>query len=757
MTLTDPGVGAIEASAIDHLAREAGEVAEDLERAAASVGDEAPREGSPLRLAVAVAMPTVGSGVLVGGVFLGASARVVAVVAGVLGVVLAIGAARVRRPSTANVTIVVGLFAIGLLAVIPTGLANLAALRALVSIAVKNGDVTRPPVQFAVGWHAIVAWLLGTVGFAAAWVALELRRPALGLLIPLPMAAIAAISVPKAAQVPSGIAALALFGVGLGIVSSARGVRDGDERPSLGFELRRAGRGVVFIAVITGVLVVLAGAHVLFPKPIIDPTQRPQRPRTAPLNPADDRVLFEASPPTGPFRTGSLDVYDGTYFRLPPFAESKLTDVPTSGVVDPNLPTGTSATITVRRLSGAVLPTLPNTVGIVATGRLAYDSRTNTIRESQGSIVSGYTYQVAAAPLPKVSDLEADADPLPAPVMQFTRVPAPPATIGALIEQARSKYANKWDQFLFLFNDVRDTVVASGQGVATAVTPSRVQDLLFGSKQGSPYEIVAAEALLARWDGIPSRIAYGYDIVHSDHVVDGRFQAHPNDGATFVEVYFPRYEWLPLNAPPKRAKPTVGANPNNQKTDPRILPSQDIGVQLYLPVLTPPGSVLGRQILLIAALALLGALLLGLAYSLYPGLAKARLRARRRSAARAAGSRARIALAYAEWRDYAADFGYAYPSDTPLGFTERFIADEEHSQLAWLVTRALWGDLHDAVDPELAVTAEELSRALRRRLAQAHPATLRIIAVFSRMSVRHPYAPGVPAARQEPSLADAHA
>jgi hypothetical protein len=746
----------IEARASEHLADEGGHLEEDLEVAASrGAGEEAPLEGSPLRLAVAVALSTIGAAVMVGGVFIGASARVFASLAGVAGVALAAGASRIRRPTTTNIVIAVGLLVIGLLAVVPTGLSNLGSLRTLVSISTRNGSVTRPPVRFDAGWHSIVAWLLAIVGFAAAWVALELRRPAIGLLIPLPMAAVAGISVPKHAQVSSGIVVLALFAVGLGLVSSTRGVRDEEEKPPLGYELRRAGRGLVFIAVITGALIGLAQANILFPKPIIDPTKQPQRPHTAPLNPADDRILFEATPPTGPFRTGSLDVYDGTYWRLPPFADSKLRDVPTSGIVDPTLPTGTAATITIRGLSGAVLPTLPNTVGIVARGRLAYDARNGNIRESEGSVAPGFTYQVAAAPLPKIADLEADTDPLPPSVEQFTQVPPPPPAVVDLLDRARAQYSNKWDQYFFLFNAVRNTVTASGEGVATAVTPARVQDMLAGSKQGSPFEIVAAEALLARWDGVPSRIAYGYDIVHGDHVLDGKFQAHPNDGATFVEVYFPRFEWVPLNAPPKRARPTVGTNPNNQQVNPQVLPSNDIGVQLYLPVLTQPASVLGRQLLVILGIVFPAVLLLLLLYYLYPALAKARLRSKRRTAARAAGPRARIALAYSEWRDYATDFGYAHSGDTPLAFLERFVPDEEHSELAWLVTRTLWGDLQGEVDNDLALYAEELSRTLRRRLADAHPATVRFVAAVSRLSVRNPYIAESPrpSQRKETSLA----
>jgi hypothetical protein len=199
----------------------------------------------------------------------------------------------------------------------------------------------------------------------------------------------------------------------------------------------------------------------------------------------------------------------------------------------------------------------------------------------------------------------------------------------------------------------------------------------------------------------------------------------------------------------------VGTNPNNQQVNPEVLPSNDIGVQLYLPVLTQPASVLGRQLLVILGIVFPAVLLLLLLYYLYPALAKARLRSKRRTAARAAGPRARIALAYSEWRDYATDFGYAHSGDTPLAFLERFVPDEEHSELAWLVTRTLWGDLQGEVDNDLALYAEELSRTLRRRLADAHPATVRFVAAVSRLSVRNPYIAESPrpSQRKETSLA----
>jgi hypothetical protein len=155
----------------------------------------------------------------------------------------------------------------------------------------------------------------------------------------------------------------------------------------------------------------------------------------------------------------------------------------------------------------------------------------------------------------------------------------------------------------------------------------------------------------------------------------------------------------------------------------------------------PPGSVLGKQIAVSILLAVPVLLLMLLLYILFPAYRKARLRSRRRDAAKAAGIRARVALAYAEWRDWATDFGYSYPTETPLMYLDRFIEDEEHTELAWLTTRLLWGDLRDDPNPLYATIAEELSRSLRRRLAATQPATVRAVAFVSRLSLRNPYAP----------------
>jgi hypothetical protein len=552
---------------------------------------------------------------------------------------------------------------------------------------------------------------------------------------------IAAISVPKGSAVASGLVCLVLFAISLGVLSSAQNLGDDEQKVPLSFELRRAARSVPLLAGVTAALFFLSQSNLLFPPPIIDPTQEPQKPKTIPLSEVEDRVLFEVSDTsiTGPWRIGSLDVYDGKDWRLPPFSENQLDPVPTSGIVNDELTAGVKATFTIAGLGGAVLPGLPNIVGVVAEGpRLAYDERNGNIRVDQGQIETGLVYTVTAAALPSIGDLQALGEPtFPASVDRFKEIPEPaPPAVQDLLREAAAK-ENLWDRFDFLRQHVLSEVTAAGAGTPVSVPPERVQDMLAGTKEGTPYEIVAAQAMLARWAGVPSRIGYGFD---QGELIEGRTQVRPKHGATFLEVFFPGFGWLPVIGTPEKAKPTVGSD-GQQQTNTNVLPSDDIQVQLYLPVVLPIGSLAAQQVIRILVIGLPILFALVLAYLLWPLAKKGLVRSRRRNRAVEAGPRARIATAYAEFRDLATDFGYRYDADTPLMFLDRLVDDAEHTELAWLVTRALFGDLRDELGPDDVTAAEELSRALRKRLAQAHPFTVRVVAQLSRLSLRHPYVP----------------
>jgi hypothetical protein len=593
---------------------------------------------------------------------------------------------------------------------------------------------------------------MGGIAFGATWTAIVLRRPAMAMLVPLPIAAITAISAPRDEQIASGVVLVVAFALALFLLSTDRTVTGADD-VSLRYELRRAVRAVPVVGVIVAILILIAQTDLLFPQPIINPALEAQKPKTIPISETEDRVLFEVkSRVTGPWVMGVLDVFDGTDWRLPPFDDARLHDIDRSGVVSREFRPGIKAEITVRGLGGAVLPTLPNTVGVVATGpRLSYDSRSGNIRLVEGEITEAFEYSLAGASVPRVSDLVKAADAPTELVRRFTEAPLPPPAAQALIDDAPKK--SLWERWDFMRRWVLDNVTVSGTGSPVAIPASRVDEVLT-EQEGSPFEIVAVQTLLARWIGIPARIGYGFDggTVAGDHR-----EIRPKDGAVFPQVYFEGNGWLPVIGIPTKTKVSDTSDPNTQQFKPGVLPSDDISVTIFRPV-ERAGSTLFYTRLRTVALIVVGLLLLILAaYLTAIPLRKTLLRSRRRAEAIELGTRARVAQAYAEFRDLLTDFGYHHETDTPLMLLRRFPPDEEHKQLAWLVTRSLWGDLSWDDASEIAEDAEELSAAMRRRLREAHPITVRVVASVSRLSLRSPYAVApIDRPRVEPQVGELH-
>jgi hypothetical protein len=693
-------------------------------------------DGGARRRTVAVLCFSAGSAAVAGGIFTGlVGSRLVAALAAILGGLAAYGMRRVRSPLVSAAGVAGVIFFIGVLAALAVGGAQAVAhISSGVTGALKQVHLVRPPIDMTSGFAALVGWLMAGIGFAATWVALVVDRPVLSVLVPLPVAAITAISVPHDAQVASGLVLLVSFVVGLVVISSDRSV-SGTTGTSLAFELRRAMRALPVIAIALVALVFASRSGLLFPKPVVNPSTQAQKPHAEPLSQAPDRPLFDVrSSVDGPWVMGALDVYDGHDWRLPPFEEAKLVDIPRSGVVDPTLQPGIKAAITIRGLTGAVVPTLPNTVGIVASGpKLTYDARSGNIRLVEGQIKRGFTYQLAGAGLPTTTQLAENNAPPPRSFARFTTIPAAPPSVVSLMDAAPK--TSKWDEWDYLRRWVLDNVTAAGVGTPVSITPERVDRIISSTKEASPYEIVAMQAMLARWVGLPSRIGYGFG---GGTRVGDHLEVHPRDGAVFPEVYFNGNGWLPVIGIPSKAK-VSDASSRVQQFRKGVLPSEDIAVTVFRPVELAGASrffARARETFLVAlAIAALVALL----YLVWPAVVKTIRRARRRSAARDDGPAARIAFAYGEWRDMLADFGYRFDSDTPLMLLRRFPRDEEHNQLAWLVTRAMWGDLRNDIDDDTASDAEELARSLRRRLVDAHTIAVRAVATFSRASLRTPY------------------
>lgn len=704
--------------------------------------DERPPLDELIRPAAAAAAVCIAAAFEIGGIYGSWFARLLGAAAAGFGAAGAVYAQRSTRRRMVFIAFPIALLVAADASLLGAPGGPLAALT-LIHQATQAGSLLKPPVPFDPGWRAIIIFTLGLLGFAAAWIGTDGDRPKLGLALGFPVIALTAITQPPGSKLLAGlvpfvliVAALALvFG---GDVGGARGLGQAFEARRL---IKAVAAGVPFVALVIG----LNSASFLFPKPVHQPISSAQKPRL--VSAPSDNVLFEVRTDagfTGPWRIGVLDTYRQGSWLLPPQDPSRL--VRASGGAqfpgNPPRPGVGSVTIVLHDLGQtAMLPDLAGTEFVDGdTAGLVVDKRTGVLQVPNGRARAGLTYTLHVPPYASTSDLEAARPAVGPDSAAQLQVPPPPPAVAALLASAPT--ANSFDRMEYVEHALLDNVTAKGAGIPTAVTPARVQDLLAGSKTGSPFEIVAAEALIARWAGVPSRIGFGYDGVNNE--VTGVVTVRPHNAADWLEVDYAGYGWLPLVAIPKQAEQDLNNKPKQHQD---ITANDDIAVRVFVPY----RIVTAKQLYEIVRywLAVLTPVLLGvlLIVAFWPAAARVRRRSKRRSWAAARGLRDQIAVEYAEMRDAATDLNIGSPTATPLEYLFMVRSDEEHAELAWLTSRALYGDLADEVTEEDVRIAEELSTSVRRRLRAAQPAPSRLLAASSRASIRSPYEPAMPNVR----------
>jgi hypothetical protein len=205
---------------------------------------------------------------------------------------------------------------------------------------------------------------------------------------------------------------------------------------------------------------------------------------------------------------------------------------------------------------------------------------------------------------------------------------------------------------------------------------------------------------------------------------------------------FTGHGWLPVVGVPPHAQATFDRS--QRAGDTSITPSDKLGLLVFVPVQVHTSLLVYEQVrwwLLRAVPAVVLILVLALAY---PALLKRLRSARRARWALRHGPAERIAVAYADFRDAMRDLAIGDPVLTPLLFLAEIEPDDEHSELAWLVTRALWGDLRRDLHDEDAEFAELLARSVRRRTVRAQSLLNRALAAIARTSLRDPYTTEIP-------------
>lgn len=711
---------------------------------ATEAGDALPPLAGQLRSVLAAGLSTAAVGLVVGGIFGSWFARGLGLGAAALGAGWALLSARSSRATAMQSAMPLVLLAVSavLLITAPGGPGSMVDA---VRDAIDAGRAIRPPVPFDPGWRVLVVMVIGMLGFGASSVALGAGAPKLGIVLPLPFLGLASVTQPESEQLLAGVFAFVPVLAAIAVLYGG----DLDQTRDLGsaFELKRLARGLLAAVPLVGVLVALGSANFLFPEPVFDPDDKPQKPRAAPLSADQDRVLFEVAtgaPFTGPWRTGALDVYEEDSFLIAGFDRKRLVELDDAGTVSTIRAGSTQnpVTITIRDVgNSAVVPILGGTTAVETTGDLVLDPRTTTLRVPTGRVPAGLVYTLSVPGYASEAELEA-ATPGSGPTLaRQLAAPAPPPGVQALLDQAPT---NPWKRLDFVRTKLLGAVTAKGAGVPVAVTRARVDEMLAGTGTATPFEIVAAEALLARWAGVPSRVGFGFDGVNAEEIGGNAVSTvRPRNAAQWLEVWFDGLGWVPLVGSPQKAEASLDTDPN-ARFDPGIEPSDDVAVEVFLPFELEDLTQLYQRIRDLVVRALPAVLLVASAWIGWPYAAKVVRRSRRRRWAASIDARARVAVEYAELRDFAIDLGVGDIYDTPLEYLSKVRDDREHAELSWLASRALYGDLRRTLTDADVVAAEELSASVRRRLGEAQPLQVRLLAYVSRASIDQPYTSEIP-------------
>ncbi|HVT65408.1 MAG TPA: transglutaminaseTgpA domain-containing protein [Mycobacteriales bacterium] len=700
---------------------------------------------SPLSASAAAFLSTAAVGWMLGGTFTGTMPRLLGVLGALLGAAFVGLSYRMRNPSVLQFLALPVAAILGFALVAPSATGT--SVPQLIVDAVKAGGLSQPPAPFDPGWRFLLLVLTCSIAVAAATAALATNRARLAVFLPAPVVAAGVIIQPPGKELLSVAPSLALIVAALAVAFGGELSRDSETGAR--FESRRLGKAAGLVVVIVAALVGLSQLGFLYPPTQDSTVIPPKRPQTPPPVTNND-VLFtvKETAPT-PLRLGVLDVYNGTAWLTPPYdpkryvpaGDGQLPAFEPNRVGDTAPPPAPAPKKTVTVEITVVKPgparEVPDVSGTVsvsgAPSGSEFDPRAQTLR-LPGHSEAGINYTVTAAAPPDSTALAAAkiTDPRLKP---FVAVPPPPQAVLDLISGA-PKNLSPYERLQYVRTKFYSKITAAGPGTPVDVPPARVEAFLNGTP-ASPYEITASEVLMARWAGIPARIGYGYynpdTKAGAAHAVDVR----PSDGAMWLEVWFDNTGWTPILGKPPKAQSSL--DDQQKKNDKDILSNGQITAQLYIPIRQEGLSLLYSivQFWLARVAALIGVFLFF--WILLPGIVKGYRRTRRRRWADRHGPREQLAAAYAEIRDRAIDFNIGHPTLTPLEFLDVLEPDEEHRQLAWLVTRGLWGDLRRDLRSEDVEAARTMSRSLYRRLVNGQPFLTRVVAFGSRVSLRDPW------------------
>ncbi|WP_332601515.1 DUF3488 and transglutaminase-like domain-containing protein [Arthrobacter sp. S2(2024)] len=474
-------------------------------------------------------------------------------------------------------------------------------------------------------------------------------------------------------------------------------------------------------------------------------------------NPTGDGSITYATSSTAPvyLRSVTIDKFDGDTWA-PDDREASRRIGPGRMAPDYPLPAELVRQLTVVDTGQFTSPYLPVPYAPTAvnglSGRWSWDPETLSIR-GEDSTTRNQQYTVYSA-LPSVTSATLSQDnakptsisqdfiQLPSNVPDIVKNTAKTVTAGANGNYAKAMAIQNYLRSSQFSYSLQAPVQGGYDGNGLSVLADFLQQ-----KSGYCVHFASAMAVMARLEGIPSRIAVGYAPGHATGAtvaVAGQeplpeYQVDARDAHAWPELYFEGVGWVAFEptpsrgvVPPYASDPVAAGGPSTNLHDENLAPgaSTPAPSTAAVPPVAGPGIGSGTgtgsaAILYVTAAALLLAVLVA-----SPRLVRSGIRARR---LRPGGP----VLAWAELQDLATDYGVPpVPSETPRHFAARLSnsavlgapvaaaspsgADDDAGQHA---VASLTGDFErQRYGPPAGVPADTAAE-------QANPAPIRIAAV----------------------------
>lgn len=417
----------------------------------------------------------------------------------------------------------------------------------------------------------------------------------------------------------------------------------------------------------------------------------------------DGRITFATNAPTIPYlRSVTVDNFDGDSW-----APDDRVDTRRSGTG--RMETGLASAATEIRVVTAInagqftspylpAPYAPEAVSGL-TGRWTWDPATLSIRGVDTNTRNQHYVVESVAPQ-LTPDLLAQS---PAPAQgvpaQFTRQPdnvpeivrktADSVTAGSTTAYAKAMAIQGFLRSANFTYSLQSPVQGGYDGNGLSV----LADFL-AQKSGYCIHFASAMAVMARLEGIPSRIAVGYapgrptgaTVSLAGQGALPEFEVDARDAHAWPELYFQGVGWVPFEPTPSRgvvpSYASQGATPSGASTNENndgLIPSNGANptrppsaAPLPLPGPAGPANAASQ---LLPVLSGAGMLILLALLAASPRLARGRLRRRRLRGSSEPDSAGAALLAWAELRDLATDYGVApRQSETPRHFSGRLRA-----------------------------------------------------------------------------------